>query len=54
MVSRAWPPTGRIACPWLIRTFTDPDAEIPASPAQLAIRHQRARHVTATTGLPPA
>jgi hypothetical protein len=27
-VTRARPKTDRIACPWLIRRFVDPDAEI--------------------------
>lgn len=27
-VTRARPKTDRIACPWLIRRFIDPDAEI--------------------------
>ena len=27
-VTRARPKTDRIACPWLIRRFIDPDAEV--------------------------
>jgi hypothetical protein len=32
-VTRARPKTDRIACPWLIRRFIDPDAEILFVPA---------------------
>jgi hypothetical protein len=32
-VTRARPKTDRIACPWLIRRFIDPDAEIAYVPA---------------------
>jgi hypothetical protein len=32
-VTRARPKTDRIACPWLIRRFIDPDAEIIYAPA---------------------
>jgi len=32
-VTRARPKTDRIACPWLIRRFIDPDAEIVYAPA---------------------
>src|SRR5215212_634144 len=32
-VTRARPKTDRIACPWLIRGFIDPDAEILYVPA---------------------
>src|SRR5437867_9257869 len=32
-VTRARPKTDRIACPWLIRRFIDPDAEILYVPA---------------------
>jgi hypothetical protein len=32
-VTRARPKTDRIACPWLIRRFIDPDAEILYAPA---------------------
>jgi hypothetical protein len=32
-VTRARPKTDRIACPWLIRTFIDPGAEILYAPA---------------------
>ena len=32
-VTREYPKTDRIACPWLIRTFIDPDAEIVYVPA---------------------
>jgi hypothetical protein len=33
-VTRARPKTDRIACPWLIRSFIDPDAQILYVPAQ--------------------
>ncbi len=33
-VTRARPKTDRIACPWLIRRFIDPDAEILYVPAE--------------------
>jgi hypothetical protein len=33
-VTRARPKTDRIACPWLIRRFIDPDAEILFVPAE--------------------
>ena len=33
-ITRARPKTDRIACPWLIRTFIDPDAEILYVPAE--------------------
>jgi hypothetical protein len=33
-VTRARPKTDRIACPWLIRRFVDPDAEILYVPAE--------------------
>ena len=32
-ITRARPKTDRIACPWLIRRFIDPDAEILYAPA---------------------
>ena len=32
-VTREHPKTDRIACPWLIRMFIDPDAEIVYVPA---------------------
>ncbi len=32
-VTRARPKTDRVACPWLIRRFIDPDAEIIYVPA---------------------
>src|SRR5215472_13424371 len=32
-ITRARPKTDRIACPWLIRRFIDPDAEILYVPA---------------------
>ena len=32
-VTRARPKTDRIACPWLIRRFIDPDTEILFAPA---------------------
>jgi hypothetical protein len=36
-VTRARPKTDRIACPWLIRRFIDPDAEIVYVPADEVI-----------------
>lgn len=36
-VTRARPKTDRIACPWLIRRFIDPDAEIVFVPADRVI-----------------
>jgi len=33
-ITRARPKTDRIACPWLIRRFIDPDAEIVYVPAE--------------------
>jgi hypothetical protein len=41
-VTRARPKTDRIACPWLIRRFIDPDAEIVfAPPGDVLDRAQR-------------
>jgi hypothetical protein len=36
-VTRERPKTDRIACPWLIRRFIDPDAEIVYVPADLVL-----------------
>jgi hypothetical protein len=45
-VTRARPKTDRIACPWLIRRFIDPDAEILYVPAAevLAVAEADAAH----------
>jgi hypothetical protein len=45
-VTRARPKTDRIACPWLIRRFIDPDAEILYVPADqvLAVAAEEAGH----------
>jgi hypothetical protein len=37
-VTRERPKTDRIACPWLIRKFIDPDADIVYVPAQEVLR----------------
>ena len=42
-VTRARPKTDRIACPWLIRRFIDPDAEILYVPADEVLAGGRAR-----------
>jgi hypothetical protein len=45
-VTRARPKTDRIACPWLIRRFIDPDAEflyVPADQVQRAAETEGAR-----------
>ena len=45
-VTRARPKTDRIACPWLIRRFIDPDAEIlyvPKDQVLSVTEHERAR-----------
>src|SRR5712692_467964 len=45
-VTRARPKTDRIACPWLIRRFIDPDAEIlyvPAAEVLDVAAHEGAR-----------
>ena len=39
-VTRARPKTDRIACPWLIRRFIDPDAEILYVPTDQVISVQ--------------
>src|SRR5436309_336938 len=36
-VTRARPKTDRIACPWLIRRFIDPDAEIVYVPTEAVL-----------------
>jgi hypothetical protein len=38
-VTRAHPKTDRIACPWLIRKFIDPDAEIVYVPRDDVLRY---------------
>ena len=38
-VTREHPRTDRIACPWLIRTFIDPDAEIVYVPADQVLSY---------------
>ncbi len=45
-VTRARPKTDRIACPWLIRRFIDPDAEILYVPADqvLAVAEREGAH----------
>ena len=45
-VTRARPKTDRIACPWLIRRFIDPDAEILYVPKQdvLGVAHDQQAH----------
>ncbi len=45
-VTRERPKTDRIACPWLIRRFIDPDAEIVYTPANrvLAVAEQVGGH----------
>ena len=45
-VSRARPKTDRIACPWLVRRFIDPDAEILYVPRDdvLAVAHDQQAH----------
>ncbi|HEY6697439.1 MAG TPA: chromate resistance protein ChrB domain-containing protein [Acidimicrobiales bacterium] len=51
-VTRARPKTDRIACPWLIRRFIDPDAEIlyvPTDQVLATAEHQRG-HSFDTTG----
>ncbi len=45
-VTRARPKTDRIACPWLIRRFIDPDAEVVYVPADevLAVAEREGAH----------
>ena len=45
-VTRARPKTDRIACPWLIRRFIDPDAEIIYVPADqvLTVQAEQTAH----------
>jgi len=45
-VTRARPKTDRIACPWLIRRFLDPDAEILYVPTEkvLTVAEQQGAH----------
>lgn len=40
-VTRARPKTDRVACPWLIRRFIDPDAEIVYVPAERVLEVAR-------------
>jgi hypothetical protein len=51
-VTRARPKTDRIACPWLIRRFIDPDAEILYVPADevLTTAHTHGAHSFDTPG----
>ena len=51
-VTRARPKTDRIACPWLIRRFIDPDAEILYVPNQdvLAVARDQQAHSFDTPG----
>jgi hypothetical protein len=42
-VSRARPKIDRLACPWLIRRFIDPDGEIFYVPAREVLRIERAQ-----------
>src|ERR1700682_6510245 len=46
-VTRARPQVDRIACPWLIRRFVDPDAEF------LYVPSDRVQEVAATAGAIP-
>lgn len=55
--TRARPNTDRIACPWLIRRFLDPDAEIlyvpteaAGQPARLHTRHSLRATMVARAG----
>lgn len=51
-VTRARPKTDRIACPWLIRRFIDPDAEILYVPTDqvLAVQEAEGAHGFDTPG----
>jgi hypothetical protein len=51
-VTRARPKTDRIACPWLIRKFIDPDAEILYVPKEevLAVAEREAGYSFDTAG----
>jgi hypothetical protein len=40
-MTRARPKTDRIACPWLIRRFIDPDAEIAYVPADEVLKRAK-------------
>ena len=51
-VTRARPKTDRIACPWLIRRFIDPDAEILYVPTDQVLPSPNREAPTAST--PPA
>jgi hypothetical protein len=42
-ITRERPKTDRIACPWLIRRFIDPDAEIVFVPAEQVLTEAAAR-----------
>ncbi len=41
-ITRARPKTDRIACPWLIKRFIDPDAEILYAPTDQVLAHATA------------
>ena len=51
-VTREHPHTDRIACPWLIRTFIDPDAEIVYVPGDQVLAYAEREGATSfdTTG----
>ena len=54
-VTRARPKTDRIACPWLIRRFIDPDAEILYVPTdQVLDRRRRPRGAHRSTPTAPS
>lgn len=40
-ITRARPKTDRIACPWLIKRFVDPEAEIIYVPADIVLDHAK-------------
>jgi hypothetical protein len=44
-VTRSRPKTDRLACPWLIRRFIDPEAEVLHVPAPEVLRLERASFV---------
>jgi hypothetical protein len=51
-VTRARPKTDRIACPWLIRRFIDPDAEFLYVPTEevLSVQDEQGAHAFDTPG----
>ena len=53
-VTRARPKTDRIACPWLIRRFIDPDAEILYVPRTRSSPSPETRRRAASTRLAPS